>query len=333
MFKVYPLPADFIPPEIYQYPGILKNLGSLEYGEIIEIFKSIARFHLEKWTISHDLVKNDFLTTDANFEILNQMIVSSNGLGLGFSTISNLFESFDSKENWSKSADVLTFELDSANKTEGLYSFYLELKKGKNEILLRKNYSLLQDWSNYDYLVFDAKMASSEGLNIAVRIKNSGVNYDTPFIFFDKQSWGNIIFDISYIPRNRVNEFSFLFKTLNLTQNAKINIDNGRQNVENFYSNGYAVTKTFEFPANVREVFLDTYNFVYQDTSIIFDISLDDGSHWQSNIPLEIWFEPFPDTGDWSLKNKVKLKIKLSTNNSKVSPVVDDYLLLVKLEV
>jgi len=322
----------------------LASKAVADYAQVYGIFRRIATSHDEVWVLSEeiDFVSIDFFKNDNKLETLHQVsLVSGTSLTLDTQSTPVILDDCDSTMNWVEAEYNAegNFSLDTQVKYQGDASIKVTITKtGLREFRyrIRKILSPSQDWSNYDLI--KVWVRGSPATNFGVRLCINGKDFVSSDFIVSGDSWVQLSFDIgTYSGRDSVSDFGFQF-TREAVQYS-CNFDLVELVDVAYYESGYAISKTVSLDKDVEKVFLGVYDLSPPDTWISYDISLDGGTHWKSNILPESWLSTLsggvletPDTGTWNNKRNLKLRMNLFTTSSSYTPELDDYILMWKKE-
>lgn len=100
------------------------------------------------------------------------------------------------------------------------------------------------------------------------------------------------------------------------------------------YASGNVVTTTTTTDTDITHVYFYPFDSHPTGTTIVYKISLDDGDNWHvieateksAWVDVSTWAEPFTS------KNNLKVKVKLATTDTSITPVTDDFFVLYKVE-
>jgi len=323
----------------------LERVATVDYAQIYGIFRRVARAHDEQWPLPEelDVASVDFFKSGDKLETLYRTsLISGTSLTLGAYTVTSAtLDNCESLKDWSEAefADDGKLDLDTQVRYQGNASLKVTYTKtGAEEFRYRikKTLRAPQDWS--DYVFLRVWVRGSSATNFRIRLCINEKDFVSSDFVVSGTGWVQLYFDISACDRSSVTSFGFQFTKESVQYSC--NLDQIELVDARYYGTGYAISRTVELSKNVEKVYLGVYDLSPAIiTSVSYDLSLDGGSHWKTNVLPERWLSALPggaletpDSGSWSRKDRLKIKFNLSTTDSSYTAELDDYILMWKLE-
>lgn len=215
---------------------------------------------------------------------------------------------------------------------------------GSYRYSVRRIISPSLDWSAYTKLSFWVK---STLIGSKLRIISRNFNpYVELFVYhtFATTDWELVTIDMSGVSHQEVYDILFFF-----TKEAsayQVNIDDFQLESDLVYDTSGWLESITKVPVNNRSVYemlVGVQCDLPANTVITMDISLDGGNHWLTDIGL-LWFENWLKTNiggvlekadggvAWDNKKNLKVKFNLSTTDTAVTPKLDDYVVLWRVD-
>jgi len=319
------------------------NPSLYTYMEQANIINNIFLNHTED-VLLEDALKNTIVDTykgQSKTDSYSNVSFSGSGIELYGNTSSVFnFEDFEDVSDWDPSSQT-TIETDGTIVHEGTYSgkyTISSLVPASKWSQIQKDLSTAQDWTSYTELKL---WVYGEGNGERVRIEfldDISNQYYVTTDYQPKEGWQQIDFDISLANRKEVSVVRIQTQK-NISSEVIVYFDQFQlTDLSSYVSTGHIITKTVEVSANIKEIYYNDYVDLPEGSSYTAKISLDDGGTYHTLDVDGLERRNWIDVSTWSeydsfsnLKN-LKLRFDLSTTDTSVTPLLDDYMVMWKLD-
>lgn len=283
-----------------------------------------------------------FFQTLADFNTYSQVDCLSGNMELAKSSSTKL-DAMDSITNWAEDGTIAekntgTFSLntDAAHYIEGTGSILMDVDfPSPNKRYIIKKTITSADWSSYDELKIWVKCDHPDDANSPIlTLSINGIETSSLTLANGSQYY---TFDITGITRTAVTSWSIKIKQHDgVAFKAYCDDLNGITAAATYYTSGNGESVTVTTPTDIKEIFV--YEKIVDEpevTTIVKKISLDDGTTWHTLTGSE--FNQWVDITAWvesfTVENKLRIRIELTTTDNTVTPKYDDIMVAYKLAV
>jgi len=318
------------------------NPEEFVYTVQANILNSIFYAHSETVLLEENL-KNTFADTFQSIEKVSssyQVQFDGKACFLGTGTASTQTDSFDSVANWTADAGYATIALETTIKHEGTGSGKLTILDATSKTTWKgalRTYSSNQDWTSYGAITV---WIYGQGVGERARLKlttSGGANYLTNYYILSS-GWQQVNFDISSVTRNAIKKIRIEI-VKNVTGDLITYWDDMRlvPTTVVYYTSGYVISNVVTTQANIRYMYVLDLDDLPEGTSYVKKISLDGGSHWHTLVDgdEETWLDvtQWAEYSSFSNLKNIQVRFDLATTNTAVTPMIDDYAIMWKLDV